>query len=136
MDETNCNDNLRRRIVQGDKDKAERLYTTIRGKFPSWDKNFHEEEFTYLGSLENGTEVAFLVTSWGASTCRATTRLLLFKDGRYFGCINEILAPMDRTLIKVSGNKIIFPDEGDGGGAIDLSNGIPPESSFMPTDQQ
>lgn len=138
MDETNCNDDLRRRIVRGDNERAQELYATIKGKFPSWDKNFHDEEFTYVGSLENGMEVAVLVTSWGASTCRGTTRLLIFKAGKYFGCLNELLPQMNNmTMIKVSGNKIIFPDGGDGGGTIDLSGGIPAErlSDFMPAEQ-
>jgi hypothetical protein len=62
IDETNCNDDARRRIVRGDKHKAQKLYATIKGKFPSWDKDFHEEEFTYVGALANGMEVASLVT--------------------------------------------------------------------------
>jgi hypothetical protein len=35
-----------------------RLYIPMIGKFPSWAKNFHAEESTYVGSLENGIEVA------------------------------------------------------------------------------
>ncbi|HYT53514.1 MAG TPA: hypothetical protein VEQ38_02285 [Verrucomicrobiae bacterium] len=132
VDETDCNDDARRRIVKGDKEKAKRLYASIQGKFPSWDKNFHEEEFTYVGSLKNGTEAALLITSLGTSTCRGTTRLLLFQNGKYFGCLNG-MDPVDGTLIKVVGNKLIFPYT-EGSNEIDLSDVIPPGLEFMPAD--
>ena len=73
----NCGDDARLRLVRGDKQKAEKLYASIMGKFPSWDKDFHREEFSYIGSLKNGIEVALLFTEWGYS-CRGTHRLMLF----------------------------------------------------------
>jgi hypothetical protein len=119
-----CNDDARIRIIKGDKKKAERLYMPIMGKFPSWAKDFHEEEFTYVGSLENGIEVALLYTSWGASTCRGTTRLMLFRKGKYLGAYG--VDSIDGAL-KLVGNKIIFPYKADIGNVIDLSGRIPHE---------
>src|ERR1044071_4329481 len=52
-----CNDDARIRVVKGDNKRGQKLYTPIMGKFPSWDKNFHEEQFTYVGLLKNGIEV-------------------------------------------------------------------------------
>ena len=131
-----CNDDARIRTVKGDKKRAERLYIPMMGKFPSWAKDFHEEEFTYVGSLQNGIEVALLYTSWGASTCRGTTRLLLFQGGKYLGAYG--IDPVDSAL-KLVGNKIIFPYEADIGNVIDLSGRIPHEillggqlPTFMP----
>lgn len=126
--EGDCNDDARRRIVNGESKRARFLYASIRGTFPSWDKDFHDEEFTYIGALENGMEAAFMTTSWGTSTCRGTNRLLLFKDGKYFGAINEILPTPETFPMKAVGNKILFPN----GYEIDLSDGVPPSHSFMP----
>ena len=118
-----CNDDARIRVVKGDTQKAENLYGPIMGKFPSWDKNFHEEQFTYIGSLQNGIEVGLLYTSWGVSTCRGTTRLMLFRKAKYIGCYSD---PVDGA-IKLAGNKILFPYPADWGNVIDLSGPIPHE---------
>ena len=131
-----CNDDARIRVVKGNKQRAEKLYMPIMGKFPSWDKNFHEEQFTYIGSLKNGIEVGLLFTSWGASTCRGTARLMLFRKAKYIGCygIDFVDGP-----IKLIGNKIVFPYPTDWGNVIDLSGAIPREillggqlPTFMP----
>jgi len=137
-DSGNCLDDARIRTLKGDRRKAERLYAPIKGKFPSWDKNFHEEVFTYRGSLRNGIEVAMLYTSWGASTCRGTSRLLLFRQGVYIGSygIDSIDEP-----IKLVGNRIVFPYKADIGNIINLSGRIPDEillggqlPKFMPSE--
>ena len=120
-----CNDDARIRVVKGDKQKAEKLYTPIMGKFPSWDKDFHEEQFTYIGSLKNGIEVGLLYTSWGASTCRGTHRLMLFRKAKYIGCYGIDFAD---GAIKLVENKIVFPNlpsQADIGNVIDLSGRVP-----------
>ena len=119
-----CNDNAQIRLVNDDNADGVRLYSTIKGKGPSWSDEFHQEEFSYIGKLENSIEVAMIFTSWGVSTCRGTTRLLLFKDERYLGAYS--INPFDGE-IKLRGNKIIFPYSKTEGNEIDLSKGIPNE---------
>jgi hypothetical protein len=135
-DSGDCSDDARVRIMRGDRRKAERLYAPIMGKFPSWDKNFHEEIFIYVGSLKNGIEVAWLQTSWGASTCRGTNRLMLFQKGKYIGSYGVDTV---EDKIRLIGNKIVFPYKPEIGNLIDLSGPIPKEillggqlPNFMP----
>jgi hypothetical protein len=119
-----CNDDARIRVVRGDKQKAEKLYTPIMGKFPSWDKDFHREEFSYVGSLKNGTEVALLFTEWGFS-CRGTHRLMLFRQSKYLGSYGIDFTDGELKLVE---NKIVFPNlpsQADIGNVIDLSGPVP-----------
>jgi len=118
-----CDDNAQNRIVTGDSPNGVRLYASIKGKGPSWASEFHQEEFTYIGKLQNNLEVAVIFTSWGAA-CRGTTRLLLFRDNKYLG--NYSINPFD-GMIKLRDNKIVFPYSKDTGNKIDLSKGIPEE---------
>ncbi len=117
-----CNSNAQVRIVDESNLKATHLYNLIKGKFPSWASKFHSEEFTYLGRLENGIDAAWLFTSWGASTCRGTTRLLLFQADKYLGSF-----AVNHDEVTLINNKIIFPYDKNVGNVIDLSKGIPKE---------
>ena len=83
--------------------------------------------------------MAWLYTSWGASTCRGTIRLLLFQNGKYIGAFNGMDLPGDGDSLKLVGNTIVlqykFVQTYSDKTEIDLSDGIPSEPGFMPAER-
>lgn len=117
----NCSDNAQIREVKGEKIRAEALYDLIKEKETSWRDNFHDEEFHYIGRLENGLEIAQLTTVWGQA-CRATNRLLIFHKNQFIGNYGGI-----PDTPKISVNKLIYDYAKKLGSEIDFQKGIPKE---------
>lgn len=75
---------------------------------------FVEERFTYVGRVERSGkawQVAMVETSWGCSA-RLTPRLLVFRDGHYFGQYSHFGGRHPR----VERDAIIFDDVSAGDG--------------------
>jgi hypothetical protein len=91
---------------------------------------FHNnDDFILLGNFEiNGKNIILAnnIHYWGASTERATWRLLLFlDDGTFLGIYSGIsFCPVE---IIIEGQKVFFPFETRYGNVIDFSKEIPNE---------
>jgi hypothetical protein len=117
--------NTGERFTFGDEPLASKLYQAAKNtELGAWkDGEFWQERFYYLGSVVAGSEelyVTYIDTSWGASSCRGTWRLIFFtKDFKQYAQYYSIAKP------KVVGNSLDFPEGEREKTKIDISHGLP-----------
>lgn len=135
-DDMPCHSDSEKRIVAGQQSTASTLYAHIQHiDMGSWDKDFWDETFTYIGDAHTKSgvtyKIGFLETIWGES-CRATLRLFIFDIrnkylGQYYGI------EVKGKDIKINGAALLFPFDASEGNTLDLENG-PPKRAWLDGD--
>ena len=113
------------RTIFGKEPIASKLYEAAKKTDNgAWkDGSFESEEFYFLGKAIvnlNALFVTYINTSWGASTCRGTQRLMFFnKDfvevAQYYGVAKPNL----------KNSTLIFPVGELGPSSVNIANGLP-----------
>ncbi|RYV01216.1 hypothetical protein SOPP22_15935, partial [Shewanella sp. OPT22] len=118
-------ENTGERFSFGEEPFASKLYEAAKNtELGAWkDGEFWQERFYYLGTVQSGKNslyVTYIDTSWGASSCRSTRRLIFFtKDFKQFAQYYAVAKP---SLI---GSFLDFPEGEREKTKIDISKELP-----------
>lgn len=118
-------ENTGERFTFGEEPLASKLYEAAKNtELGAWeDGEFWQERFYYLGSVVAGSQelyVTYIDTSWGASSCRGTWRLIFFTKGfKQYAQYYAIAKP------RVIGNSLDFSKGEREKTTIDISKGLP-----------
>ena len=96
--QASCDDGASLRSFKGPNKTTQSLWKSLKKTgVPTWEKgSFHAQEFNYIGLIQSNRplHVVWFYTEWGVSTCRGTSRLLLFsKSGKFFGSYTGVDQP-------------------------------------------